>query len=554
MENKLENKKIKVTFDDGKEIVVRCKTTIEQALKQVKSEEEMNQILCAELNNEVKTFETEIVENATITPIKYGSREGYRIYTRTVKFILSMAIKRAYKDLDIEFSNNLDNNSYFVCKNKEFTPVMAVEVLKEMRKIVASGSKIQRRVVNYDEARALFKLNDEDEKLESTDIKIASSITLYFCEDMFNTMYGALAPNTKLVPEFDMKVFRKGFLLMYPAIDDIKKIDKKVGDSRIYDVFEEYIKYSDYTGVKSISDLNNKIIHDGTEDIIKSSEAIQDMRMSSLIQDISKRESLKMILIAGPSSSGKTTFAGKLGVNLRLIGFNPVCISMDNYYKAAQDRYIKETNSYDCESVYALDIELFNNHIKSLLDGKKVRMPSYNFVTGKREETDKFLKLKQDDVLIIEGIHALNPVISKSIDDSKKYKIYLAPITTLNIDDYSKFSATDTRILRRMVRDYNTRGHRVEKTFSMWADVMKGEKEYIYPFVNTADYIFNTSLIYEISALKLYADPLLLQVSKDNEYFLEARRLYGLLKNFIPMQTKYIPANSLLREFIGEPN
>lgn len=554
MINKFDNRKIKVTFNDNKEILVKYKTTVEQALKQVKNEEELQDILSVELNNEIKTFETELVDNSKITPIKYTSIEGHRIYSRTVKFILWMALKRVYPNLEIEFSNNINNSSYFICKNNEFTPVMVAEVLKEMRQIVKNNSKIERKVVNYDEARVLFKLNKDNKKLLNTEVKMSSYITLYFCEDMFNTMYGALAPNTSLIEEFDIKIFRKGFLLIYPNNDNINIINKKVENNKLYDILEEYNKYSDFTRVKSIADLNREIINNRTEDIIKMSETIHNNKISSIIQDIEKRNDLKMILIAGPSSSGKTTLAGKLVTSLKLIGYNPVVISMDDYYKNMEERYIKETNCYDTESVYALDIKLFNNHIKNLLAGKKVKIPTYNFVTGQREEKNKFLQLEKQDLLIIEGIHALNPLISSSVSDIQKYKIYIAPITTLNIDDYSKFSATDTRILRRIVRDYNTRGYSVENVFSMWAEVMKGEKEYIFPFVNTADYIFNTSLIYEISALKLYADPLLLQINKDNEYFFEARRLYELLKKFIPMQTKYIPANSILREFIGKPN
>lgn len=552
--NKLENKKIKITFDDGQEIVVKCKTTVEEALRKVKTEEEMNNILTAKLDNEIKTFDTEIVSSARLSGVTYGSREGHRIYVRTVKFILLMAIKRTYPELDIEFVNNIDNNSYFICKNKEFTPLMAAEILKEMRTIVKNESKIQKRVVSYEEARALFKLNKDEDKLETTERKMSSFITLCFCEDMCNNMYGALAPNTKLVPNFEIKTFRKGFLLIYPELEDVNKINTKIKENKIYDIFDEYTKYGDNIGVRSITDLNNMIINDSTEDIVKVSEAIHANKMAELVKEIEKREELRMILIAGPSSSGKTTFAGKLSTNLRLLGYNPVAISMDNYYKDVSDRYIKGEEKYDSESVYALDLELFNSHIKSLMQGKKVKMPIYNFYTGKREKEGIFIKLNPNDVVIIEGIHALNPLISKAVPDKNKFKIYIAPITTLSIDDYSKFSATDTRILRRMVRDYNTRGHKVEKTFSMWADIMKGEREYIYPFVNSADYIFNTSLIYEISALKVVAEPLLLQVSRDNEYFLEARRLYGVLKNFLPMQAKYIPADSIIREFIGKPS
>ena len=552
--NKLENKKIKITFDDGQEIVVKCKTTVEEAFNKTKTEEEMQGILAAKLDNEIKTFDTKIVNNARLSGVTFYDREGYRIYIRTVRFILLMAIKRIYPEIDIEYINTLDNRSYFICKNKEFTPLMAAEILKEMRTIVKNASRIEKKVLGYEEARALFKMHKDENRLETTARKMDSFITLCFCEDMYNNMYGALAPNTSLVPNFDIKVFRKGFLLIYPESGDINKINTKIKDNKIYDVIEKHIKYADNIKVRSITELNEKIIDNKTEDLVKVCEAIHSNQMAELVKEIEKKEGIRMILIAGPSSSGKTTFAGKLSINLKLLGYNPVAISMDNYYKNIADRYIKEEGKFDSESVYALDLELFNSHIKSLLEGKKVKTPKFNFYTGEREKEGMFVKLNPDDIVIIEGIHALNPLVSKVVPDENKFKIYIEPMTTLSIDDYSRFSTTDTRILRRLVRDYNTRGLKVEKTFSMWADIMKGEREYIYPFANDADYIFNTSITYEISALKLVAEPLLLQVTKENEYFLEARRLYGLLKNFLSMQTKYIPADSIIREFIGRPS
>ena len=248
---------------------------------------------------------------------------------------------------------------------------------------------------------------------------------------------------------------------------------------------------------------------------------------------------------------GKTTFAQKLGIQLKLTGYNPITISMDNYFVERKDTPLGEDGKYNFECVEALDINLFNTQMKDLIDGKTVKLPEFDFMTGTKKYNGKMLKLNERDVLIIEGIHALNPILTKFTPDENKYKIYIAPIATLNIDGYTKVSSSDTRLLRRMVRDYNTRGHSVEKTFELWHNVKKGEEQYIFPFVDTVDYVYNSSLIYEPSVMKIFAQPLLLQLDSSSPYYSESRRLYEYLNNFLPMETSNIPINSIIREFIG---
>ena len=292
--------------------------------------------------------------------------------------------------------------------------------------------------------------------------------------------------------------------------------------------------------------LKNKITN-----IIQVSEAIHQRELIELVQQIEKKKNVKMILIAGPSSSGKTTFAQKLGIQLKLTGYNPITISMDNYFKERKDTPLDENGKYNFECVEALDIELFNNQMKSLIEGKTVELPEFDFVVGTKKYNGKYLKLNANDILIIEGIHALNPILTEFTPAENKFKVYIAPIATLNIDGYTKVSSTDTRFLRRMVRDYSTRGHSVEKSFDLWSNVKKGEIKYIFPFVNSVDYIYNSSLIYEPSVMKTFAQPLLLQVPKTSKFYAEARRLYAFLNNFLPMETVNIPVDSLIREFIG---
>lgn len=259
-----------------------------------------------------------------------------------------------------------------------------------------------------------------------------------------------------------------------------------------------------------------------------------------------------MIFVAGPSSSGKTTFSKKLGLNLRLLGYNPIVISMDNYFKDRKDTPKLPNGEYDFETIDAMDLSLFNEHMLRLIKGEKVETPRFDFIKGKKTYEGDYIQLNKKDVLIIEGIHALNPVVSRIINDELKYKIYIAPMTALNINNFSKISTTDTRMIRRIVRDSRTRGYTAEETLSMWSNLMKGETNYIYPYIKHADYIYNTSLAYEMAVIKLSAMPALLKVSPESDVYSEARRLYGVLNNFLPQDSKHVPADSLLREFIGK--
>ena len=286
-------------------------------------------------------------------------------------------------------------------------------------------------------------------------------------------------------------------------------------------------------------------------EVIQVSEAIHQRNLVELVLDIEKRKNVKMILIAGPSSSGKTTFAQKLGVQLKLTGYNPITISMDNYFVERKDTPLGEDGKYNFECVEALDISLFNSQMRDLIAGKTVELPEFDFIEGTKRYNGKYLKLNSNDILVIEGIHALNPILTEFTPAENKYKIYIAPIATLNLDGYTKVSSTDTRFLRRMVRDYNTRGHSVERSFELWQNVVKGETKYIFPYVNTVDYIYNSSLLYEPSVMKTFAQPLLLQLDRNSIYYSDARRLYEFLNNFLPMETSNIPVDSIIREFIG---
>ena len=549
MIEELKNKKIKVKFGQTEQITVKYGTKVKDVLDLLDIEDK--DVLAVKVNNSVRNLDYNLCEDSNMSLVTFNSSDGHRIYIRTVKFMLYMALKRIYPDLDVEVCNIQDENIYFICHNLEFTDDMSVELLKEMRTIVKNDSKFERRVVTYEEAKYLFELSKNADAIDSMAIRMSPRVTIHVCENTYGMADGILAYSASYTPDFYIKKFRRGFALIVPPQEKREELKTKVEENPLYSVFEERSDFLDVIGVRSISEVNSKVINGTIKDVIQVNEAEQNRRFSELILDIQQKGKKKIVMIAGPSSSGKTTFAKKLCTNLRLIGYNPKVISMDNYFKERVDTPLQPNGEYDFETIDALDLKLFNSDMKKLFDGKKINMPEFNFITGCKEYHGHYLKLEPNDILVLEGIHALNPVLLDKIPDELKYKIYIAPMTTLNIDDFSKVSTTDTRMLRRILRDYNNRGHEVEKTLGMWANLMRGENKYIYPYIKHADYIFNTSFVYEIGALKTFVEPLLLRVDKTSEHFSEARRLYNFIQKFLPIDTTWVPADSILREFIG---
>ena len=542
------NKKIKVNFEDGRQISVDYKTKAIDAVKLV--ENDVSDILALNINNEVKNYSYELVSNENIIKfIKLNSQDGYRIYTRTLKMVLYMALTTLYSGADVEFITTIDKDQYFTVNNIDLNEEKISAIKEKMLEIVNNDYPIIKKSVSIEEATILYTASNDADKLEHIDNRLRSNLTMYFCEGLYNYFYGILAPSTGYVKNFDIIPYRDGALLVIP--DEDMKLKKKVKDNRLYDTFIEFNKLNKVIGIENVGNLNEKILNNKINTVIQVAEAIHQREMVEMVLDIEKRKNIKMILIAGPSSSGKTTFAQKLGVQLKLTGYNPITISMDNYFVERKDTPLGEDGKYNFECVEALDIELFNSQMRDLIAGKTVELPEFDFVVGTKKYKGNYLTLKEKDILIVEGIHALNPILTEFTPKENKYHIYIAPMATLNLDGYTKVSSSDTRLLRRMVRDYNTRGHSVERTFELWTNVKKGEEKYIFPFVNSVDRIYNSSLIYEPSVMKTFAQPLLLQVERSSPYYGEARRLYEFLNNFLPMETTNIPVDSIIREFIG---
>lgn len=544
------NSKIKATLK-GQEFSVKYKTRAIDILKEVYEDDKIDDIVAVKINNKLTRISEELVLDSNLMPVTYFDKDGYKIYMRTVKLVLYLAIKRLYKNLNIELSNTIDHFSYFMCQGLEFTDEMAKNILTEMRKIVQANYPIIKKTVDFEEAYSIFKAQEETDKLENMEIKIKPSVSMCFVDGVGATMDGLVAPTTGYAKTFGIKKFRQGFVLIYSDPKNPLNIYTEIEENPVYKVFEEFNKYGEQMGVKTVSDLNQTIIDGKIDEVISLCERIQQAKLDEIIRNIESKPSTKFILVSGPSSSGKTTFAKRISSMLIHKGFAPVIISMDNYFKERIDTPKLPSGEYDFESVDALDMDLFNRDMERLIDGQEIIIPEFNFYTGQKEYKDNKTKMEKNSIYIIEGIHALNPLVTEVLSEDLKYKIYIAPMTTLNLDDFSKVSNTDTRKLRRIIRDYRTRGHSVEKTLDMWKNISVGEKKYIHPFINEANYVFNTSFLYEISVITTYARPLLLQVKTTNENYSEARRLYNFLSNFLAVGDKNIPQNSLLREFIG---
>lgn len=538
--------KIIVKFEDGREIVVAYRTTAIDAVKMV--EDNVEDVLAITVNNEVKFQQFELVRDSEIRFVKIDSADGYRVYSKSLKMVLYMAITELYGAQKVDFQATINRNQYFIMPEFKLTEEKIKAIRNKMQEIIDANYPIEKRTLSVDEATEYYKLSGDIDKIQNMANRIKSYTNIYFCNGYYNNFYGVLVPHTGYLDVFDLIPFRDGALLVTKDKDGNKPA---ANDSRLIDAIEEFYKFKKILNVDNIGSLNDKILKNDMIDMIQVSEAIHQRKIVEIVQDIEKRKEIKLVLIAGPSSSGKTTFAQQLGVQLRLTGYNPITISMDNYFKERKDTPLGPDGKYDFETVDALDIELFNSHMEKLIEGETVELPEFDFLKGSKVYNGKFLTLKEKDVLVVEGIHALNPILTKFTPAKNKYKIYIAPITTLNLDGYTKVSSSDTRFLRRMVRDFATRGHSVERTFELWDNVKKGEEKYIFPYIEDVDNIFNSSIIYEPAVMKTFAQPLLLQLDKTSKYYAEARRLYEYLNNFLPMETSNIPIDSLIREFIG---
>ena len=533
----------KIKMEEHKKIIDIFKNEIENS---------KTEIIACKCNNEIRSLSYEPEENETVELIDVSSADGMRIYVRGLLLIMSKAFHKLYPEALLTVNYQLSNATFCQIDNMEATEEMIENVSKEMEKIIASDIEIKKVVMTKEEAAKFY---DKEQTLRGRlqlDNKDKDTVSLYFCEDYYNYFYGVMPISTGYTKTFELKVYNNGFLIRYPSRKNPEKLEEYKENKKLLNTLQEYEDIHRVLGINTIYKLNREILSGNEKDVILLAEALHEKKKSDIADKIVNRNDVKVVLIAGPSSSGKTTFAKRLGLQLRLNGLKPVTISVDNYFVERTETPLDENGKYNFECLEAIDLKLFNHDLIELLKGNEILMPTFNFKTGCKEYTGETMKLGSDEILVIEGIHCLNDKLTAAIPRENKYKIYISNLTVLNIDYFNRISTTDSRLIRRIVRDYKFRSYNAMHTLQIWNSVNRGEEQYIYPFQEEADSMFNTSLIYEFCVLKKFAVPLLESINSSYPEYSEARRLLEFLKYFETIDMENVPKNSLLREFIGD--
>ena len=542
---------INVTLNDGSKHSVDFKTKVGD-LQGLQKETDFP-FIAALVNNQVRSLSYKLDVTSHVEFLTVESQIGKEIYRRSLSFLLAKACYDIYPDCRLVISHSLGHGYYYELIFPDKKDNKYIEKLYEkMHLAVGQNLPIVRKRMSYEDALQFFKESGQQDKYNLLLHKNSAKIIVHFCESYFEICYRVLVENTKYLSCFGLKEYENGFLMRFPRSINPGKLSPFCDERHLFHTYQEHKKWGKILKVDSVGSLNNFIRNDEISDFIKIAEALHEKKVAGIADEIlKKKQSIKLITIAGPSSSGKTTFSKRLMIQLRVNGLKPIGISMDDYFLDRDKTPRDKDGKYDFESLKAIDVTLLNQNLLDLFSGKQIKLPIYNFKTGKREYREKTLKIDQNNIIIIEGIHGLNDELTYLLDKSIKYKIYVSALTQINLDDTNRISTTDNRLLRRIVRDARFRGHDTLFTLQMWPKVRQGEVENIFPYQGTADATFNSALDYEISVLKNFAVPLLKQVKSFHKLYYNAVRLLGFLDNFLPILPDEVPLNSILREFIG---
>ena len=546
------NKMIKVIIGESNKVEVKEGITLLELSKDY-ADGYSAPIVGAMVNNEVKGLTYEINQPCSIEFLDLTTEDGMRMYRRSLAFLLNMAASEIYPGSKITICHSLSKGLYCDFKYKEMlTEEMMNNIEKKMHEIVKKKITFVRNVLTIEEAKKFCEEECRIDMIHLVEHRKKPHITLYKCGEWTDCYYGYLVPNTSYLNLFELEYFPPGFILRFPDRTDPSSVPPFVENKKLFNIFHEFKRWGSILQVENVGMLNDIIQSERIGEFIRISEGLHEKKIAQLADLIANDPNKRIVLIAGPSSSGKTTFAQRLGIQLRVNCLRPVMISLDNYFLNRDKTPRDENGNYDFEALEAIDVELFNEHLKELLLGEEVEIPIFDFNTGSRLKAGKKLKIDKDQIVIIEGIHGLNEKLTPSIEKENKFKIYISALTSLSIDNHNRIPTTDTRIIRRIVRDSQFRNHDALATIRMWSSVRRGEENNIFPFQEQADVMFNSALIYELSVLKTYAEPLLEAIDKSQPEYSEAKRLLNFLSYFLPIDTNEIPINSIVREFIGE--
>lgn len=551
---------LELTNENTEKIIVKKGETFYSLAKKYQKYYEED-IILAKWNGKLVELNKQIKASGVVSFVTVGERDGRRTYRRSVTLVMQRAVEKVYgKEVCVQILYSLGEGDY--CELSRYssdnskqvkleTNELRLEELKTcMLDLVQQDLPIHKHSEKTQKAEEMFREKGMHDKERLLYYRRSSRVNLYNLDGTDDYFYGYMAPSTGMLGYFDLVAYESGFVLLFPK-KDTKKVEELVTSSKLFHTFRESREWSQMLGIGTVGDLNDAIANGRGQELILLQEALMEERIGNLAAQIAKDHNKKFIMIAGPSSSGKTSFANRLSIQLLSKGLKPHAVSLDDYYADREFCPRNPDGSFDFECLEALDVEQFNIDMTKLLAGEKVNMPFFNFKTGKREYRNKILQLGEEDILVIEGIHGLNDKLSYTLPAESKFKIYISALTQLSIDEHNPLSTTDGRLLRRIVRDARTRGTSAQETFRMWPSVRRGEELYIFPFQESADVMFNSALVYELAVLKVYAEPLLFQIPRDSEEYYEAKRLLKFLDYFLPMPVEGISKNSLMREFVG---
>ena len=513
------------------------------------------EIAAIRVNNEVCPLGAPLLVNATVEPVPIDGPEGVMIYRRTLSFVLAIAARNIFPGRGVYVGHSLGNSYFYTFSGGEKPEAEEVEKLAaEMERLVKENLPITFKYLAYEEAVQLFKQHNQTDTALLLEQRSSSHIKVNECQGFMDIYVQPLLERTGKLSSFELMPYQDGFLLRFPGILKGKTIDPFVDEPKLFNIFNDYKKWGRIVGVRVAGELNSKVADRSFSDYIRIAEAHQARKMADIAEQVHKRiDNVKVVLIAGPSSSGKTTSAKKLAIELMVLGIKPITIGLDDYYRGRALTPKDKNGEPDYECLEALDVPLLNEHLLALYRGEEVALPVYDFKIGERRKTPgRKIRLESNNILIVEGIHGLNDALTPGIERSTKFKVYVSALTQLNLDDHNRIPTSDNRLLRRMVRDSQFRSMQAAGTIKMWPKVQAGERKYIFPFQNTADAVFNSALDYELSVLKYYADPLLRVVKPSMPEYAEAARLLSFLEHFTPIPPQFVPGTSILREFIGD--
>lgn len=543
-------KKITITFPDNSTITVDNEIRPITLLNHF--DQSKNKILAVLVNNEICSLDSVVNITAKIEPVYDNSKEGCAIYRRSLCFVLAAAARKLYPSARLLVGHSLGYGYFYTLDHgKSIKTEDIINLKKEMEKIISADKIIETDYISYSEACELFEKAGMIETRKQLNYRSPARVQVNTLDEFSDLYFGPLVGSTGLLKVFDIMPYHDGFLLRFPTSSNPNALPDFEDQPKLFEIYKKYKDWGKQQDLTSAASLNQRIHDRKINDLINITEALQVKRISEIADQIQERGTTKLVLIAGPSSSGKTTTSKKLAMELEAIGYKPKVISLDSYYIGRAETPLDENGNYDYECLEALNIQLLNENLVDLFNGKEIKLPSYNFNEGVSYFKGNTMKLEPNDILIMEGIHGLNDKLTPLVPSDKKFKIYLSALTQLNLDDHNRIATSDNRLIRRIVRDSQFRGKSAAETIAMWDNVQKGERLHIFPFQNNADAMLNTALDYELPVLKVYADPLLRCVTPLEKEYGEASRLLQFLSYFSTIPGTAVPNHSIIREFIG---